>query len=181
MSANLISLGAVDFGIIIDSAVVLVEALMVRLALGELDGTAATRLTAGACNPEADRDRIGTPIMFSKLIIILAFVPIFTFQRVEGKIFSPMAFTLTFALLGAILLTLTLVPTLLCYAVKNGDLAEKHSVDGIDQERYTALLMVAAAPAHGRAAVGARARSRCCWRRGSAANSCPSSTRATSG
>ena len=69
-------------------------------------------------------------------------MPIFTFQRVEGKIFSPMAFTLSFALLGAILLTLTLVPALLSYAVKHKDLAEKHS-DWMHklQERYRNLLL----------------------------------------
>ncbi|MGB8408843.1 MAG: efflux RND transporter permease subunit, partial [Gallionella sp.] len=74
--------------------------------------------------------------------IILAFMPIFTFQRVEGKIFSPMAFTLSFALLGAILLTLTLLPALLSYAVKNKDLAEKHSsLMHRLQERYRNLLL----------------------------------------
>ena len=84
---------------------------------------------------------MGHPILFSKAIIILAFMPIFTFQRVEGKIFSPMAFTLTFALLGAILLTLTLLPALLSYAVKNRDLAERHS-DWMQrlQQRYRDLL-----------------------------------------
>lgn len=128
VSANLISLGGVDFGIIIDSAVVLVEALMVRLASANPDrypqqGHYPWRIHA----LKKTAIELGTPILFSKAIIILAFMPIFTFQRVEGKIFSPMAFTLTFALLGAVLLTLTLVPVLLSYAIKNGDLAEKHS------------------------------------------------------
>jgi cobalt-zinc-cadmium resistance protein CzcA len=142
VSANLISLGGVDFGIIIDSAVVLVEALMVKLALGN----------AGQFPHHANYSwrvhtlkntalELGRPILFSKAIIILAFLPIFTFQRVEGKIFSPMAFTLTFALLGAILLTLTLVPVLVSYAMKNGDLAEKHSrwMSAL-QQRYRRLL-----------------------------------------
>jgi cobalt-zinc-cadmium resistance protein CzcA len=85
---------------------------------------------------------MGKPILFSKAIIILAFLPIFTFQRVEGKIFSPVAFTLSFALLGAIILTLTLLPTLLSYAVKNHDLAEKHSAWMHNlQERYRRLLI----------------------------------------
>ncbi|HWU83334.1 MAG TPA: CusA/CzcA family heavy metal efflux RND transporter, partial [Methylophilaceae bacterium] len=128
VSANLISLGAVDFGIIIDSAVVLVEALMVRLALAQIDqfpqhanyGWRLHTLKQTAIE-------MGRPILFSKMIIILAFLPIFTFQRVEGKIFSPMAFTLSFALLGAILLTLTLVPALLSYTMRREDMAEKHS------------------------------------------------------
>jgi len=143
VSANLISLGAVDFGIIIDSAVVLVEALMVRLALAKLDESAQHHSYGWRIHLIKQTGvELGRPILFSKLIIILAFVPIFTFQRVEGKIFSPMAFTLSFALLGAILLTLTLVPTLLCYAVKNKDLAEKHS-DWMHnlQERYRHLLL----------------------------------------
>jgi cobalt-zinc-cadmium resistance protein CzcA len=124
VSANLISLGAVDFGIIIDSAVVLVEALMVKLAV--------------ANNPQSNYGwrinslkttaiEMGRPILFSKAIIILAFLPIFTFQRVEGKIFSPMAFTLSFALLGAIILTLTLIPALLSYTMRREDMGEKHS------------------------------------------------------
>lgn len=129
VSANLISLGAVDFGIIIDSAVVLVEALMVRLAIAEDDhnpghGGLAWRMQT-LKNTAID---MGHPILFSKAIIITAFLPIFTFQRVEGKIFSPMAFTLSFALLGAIILTLTLVPALLSYTMNREDMAEKHSV-----------------------------------------------------
>ena len=127
VSANLISLGAVDFGIIIDSAVVIVEALMVRLA-------AKTALDADT--PEARHQRLGVlhhtvsdlahPVLFSKAIIILAFVPIFTFQRVEGKIFTPVALTLSFALLGAVLLTFTHLPALLATVLQRRTLAEKH-------------------------------------------------------
>lgn len=124
--ANLISLGTVDFGIIIDSAVVLVEALMVRLAVhhghGGIDSAIGRRfdalrsVTAG----------LAKPILFSKAIIILAFLPIFTFQRVEGRIFSPVALILSFSLLGAVLFTLTVVPALLAMVLTRNDLAEKH-------------------------------------------------------
>jgi cobalt-zinc-cadmium resistance protein CzcA len=128
VSANLISLGAVDFGIIIDSAVVLVEALMVRLAVAEVDKNPAhTGLAWRMQTLKSTAIDMGHPILFSKAIIITAFLPIFTFQRVEGKIFSPMAFTLSFALLGAIILTLTLVPALLSYTMSREDMAEKHS------------------------------------------------------
>lgn len=128
VSANLISLGAVDFGIIIDSAVVLVEALMVRLALAEVDKHPSHAGLAWRMQTlKSTAIDMGHPILFSKAIIITAFLPIFTFQRVEGKIFSPMAFTLSFALLGAILLTLTLVPALLSYTMSREDMAEKHS------------------------------------------------------
>jgi len=128
VSANLISLGAVDFGVIIDSAVVMVEALMVRLAVE------AHSEHHGIASPYGRRIHalkqtcieLGSPIMFSKAIIIVAFLPIFTFQRVEGRIFTPVALTLSFALLGGLILTLTLVPTLLSYAL-NKDMAEKES------------------------------------------------------
>jgi cobalt-zinc-cadmium resistance protein CzcA len=145
VSANLISLGAVDFGIIIDSAVVLVEALMVRLAVGATDHNPMHAGLGWRIHTlRATVVELGRPILFSKAIIILAFLPIFTFQRVEGKIFSPVAYTLSFALLGAILLTLTLVPALLSYAMASTDLAEKHSAwMHWLQERYRGLLAFA--------------------------------------
>jgi cobalt-zinc-cadmium resistance protein CzcA len=87
---------------------------------------------------------LGHPILFSKAIIILAFLPIFTFQRVEGKIFAPMAYTLSFALAGAIVLTLTLVPALLSFALRKHDLAEKESRWMHElQDRYRRLLAYA--------------------------------------
>ena len=144
VSANLISLGAVDFGVIIDSAVVMVEALMVRLAA---DAHAEHH---GIASPVGRRlhalkqtcVELGSPIMFSKAIIIVAFLPIFTFQRVEGRIFTPVALTLSFALLGGLILTLTLVPTLLSYALNKQDMAEKESpwLHRL-QHRYRALLV----------------------------------------
>jgi len=125
VDANLISLGAVDFGIIIDSAVVLVEALMVRLALeaARAAATPATRLDA----LQQTTAMLAEPVIFSKAILILAFLPIFTFQRVEGKIFAPMAMTLAFALLGAVVFTLTFVPALLSWAVRKPGMEERHS------------------------------------------------------
>ncbi|MDD5612617.1 MAG: CusA/CzcA family heavy metal efflux RND transporter [Gallionella sp.] len=146
VSANLISLGAVDFGIIIDSAVVLIEALMVKLALAKADALPQHHAYGWRIHLIKQTSiEMGHPILFSKGIIILAFLPIFTFQRVEGKIFSPVAFTLSFALLGAIILTLTLLPALLSFAVKNKDLAEQHSewMHKL-QERYRSLLVWAA-------------------------------------
>ncbi len=142
VSANLISLGAVDFGIIVDGAVVLVEALMVRLALAKLDGQAHhATLNWRTHTLRHTAEEMGHPILFSKAIIILAFIPIFTFERVEGKIFTPMTYTLSFAILGAILLTLTFIPALLSWAIHRYDLAEKHSAWMHHlQERYRALL-----------------------------------------
>lgn len=124
IDANLISLGSVDFGIMIDSAVVLVEALMVRLAFDAVRGEATAESRHAVLAQTATQ--LGSPILFSKAIIILAFLPIFTFQRVEGKIFAPMALTLTFALAGAVIFTLTLVPALLSWATRGPGLEEKH-------------------------------------------------------
>ena len=113
VSANLISLGAVDFGIIVDAAVVLVEAFLVRLALAPPGTPEARRGLLGDV-----AEGMGRPILFAKAIVITAFLPIFTFQRVEKRIFSPMAFTLTFALVGSLLLTLTLVPVLSSWGLR---------------------------------------------------------------
>ena len=144
VSANLISLGAVDFGIIIDSAVVIVEALMVRLALNSAKNEASSNAAISERMHAVHRTLtdMSRPVLFSKAIIILAFVPIFTFQRVEGKIFTPVALTLTFALIGAVLLTFTLLPTLLAYVVRNRPLVEKHKpwLDSL-QERYRTLIV----------------------------------------
>lgn len=142
MSANLISLGAVDFGIIIDSAVVLVEALMVRLTLEAAEGALKTDTTHRLGALQQTAISMGHPIVFSKAIIILAFLPIFTFQRVEGKIFSPMTFTLSFALAGAVLLTLTWVPTMLAFLLARRNLLEKHLhwVDWLKARYRQALL-----------------------------------------
>ncbi len=148
VSANLISLGAVDFGIIVDAAVVMVESFLVRLALAppataeQLRRTHEHEIEApiGAVTPsmvvtdgvdfarrasvEARHrlaviaESMGRPIVFAKAIVITAFLPIFTFQRVEKRIFSPMAYTLTFALLGSLLLSLTLVPVLASFFIK---------------------------------------------------------------
>lgn len=121
--ANLISLGAVDFGIIIDSAVVLVEALLVRNSLRTAD---APRKSPRKTLRETLLS-LGHPILFAKAIIIVAFLPIYTFQRVEGKIFTPVAFTLSFAMLGAIILSFTLVPVLLLWTMRRHELKEKHA------------------------------------------------------
>ena len=133
VSANLLSLGAVDFGVIIDSAVVMVEALMVKLAAESAISRA--RALAGQEVGMAGRMKalrstlaeLAEPIVFSKAIIIIAFLPIFTFQRVEGKIFTPVALTLSFALLGGLILTLTLVPALLSFTVLRSDMGERES------------------------------------------------------
>ncbi len=112
VSANLLSLGAIDFGIIIDGAVVMTEAIFVMLAEHpESKDIAPLIVKAGA--------RVGKPILFAKVIIIIAFLPLFALQRVEGRLFEPLALTMSFAVLGALFFTLTLVPVLCSVIFKN--------------------------------------------------------------
>lgn len=127
MSANLLSLGAIDFGIIIDGAVVMVEGIFVALdhkahqvGMDRFNRLAKLGLirTTGV--------QMGKAIFFSKLIIISALLPIFSFEKVEGKMFSPLAWTLGFALLGALIFTLTLVPVL-CSILLKRNVREKEN------------------------------------------------------
>ena len=114
MSANLLSMGAVDFGIIVDGGVVIIENIVHRLsgldpspALGDI--------------PDRIYGAVGEvvrPTIFSLLIIIAAYLPIFLLERVEGRIFAPMANTVVSALLGALLFSITLVPVLATFAYR---------------------------------------------------------------
>ncbi len=127
MSANLLSMGAIDFGIIIDGAVVMVEGIFVLLdkkahdlgmeKFNKLSKLGLIKNTGG---------ELGKAIFFSKLIIIAGLLPIFSFEKVEGKMFSPLAWTLGFALLGALILTLTLVPLLSSLLLRK-NVKEKHN------------------------------------------------------
>jgi len=113
MSANLLSLGAIDFGIIIDGAVVMVEGIFVALDhKAHKVGMEKFNRLAKMGLIKTTGIQMGKAIFFSKLIIISALLPIFSFEKVEGKMFAPLAWTLGFALLGALIFTLTLVPVL---------------------------------------------------------------------
>ena len=127
MSANLLSMGAVDFGIIIDGAVVMVEGLYVALdhRAKEVGMERFNKLAKLGLFKNVGAE-MGKAIFFSKLIIITCLIPIFAFQKVEGKMFSPLAYTLSFALLGALLFTLTLVPALSSILLKK-NVREKHN------------------------------------------------------
>ncbi len=106
--ANLLSLGAMDFGIIVDGAVIVVENIMHRLAErgeGMNEKERKTLITQAA-------NEVGRPTLFSMLIIIAAHIPIFALQRHEGRIFQPMALSVTAALIGSLVFSLTLVPLL---------------------------------------------------------------------
>lgn len=127
MSANLLSMGAIDFGIIIDGAVVMVEGLFVALdrRAREVGMPAFNGMSKMGLIRRTAKDR-AKAVFFSKLIIITALVPVFSFQKVEGKMFSPLAYTLGFALLGALIFTLTLVPVLSSMLLRR-NVREKHN------------------------------------------------------
>ncbi|MBS1977454.1 MAG: efflux RND transporter permease subunit [Bacteroidetes bacterium] len=113
MSANLLSIGAIDFGIIIDGAVVMVEGVFAFMAHRQEEIGAEKFNAMDKAGIVKDISvEMGKPILFAKLIIITALIPIFAFQKVEGKMFSPLAYTMGFALTGALIFTLTLVPLL---------------------------------------------------------------------
>jgi heavy metal efflux system protein len=127
MSANLLSLGAIDFGIIIDGAVVMVEGLFVMLdQQAKIHNMEKFNKLAKMGMIKKKGSELAKSIFFSKIIIITALLPIFSFQKVEGKMFSPLAYTLGFALLGALIFTLTLVPVLV-NALLNKNVREKHN------------------------------------------------------
>jgi len=112
--ANLLSLGAMDFGIIVDGAVIVVENIYRRLAHEPRPYRHFKELIIDATL------QVGRPTFFSMLIIIIAHIPIFTLQRHEGRIFAPMAYTITSALTGSLLFSLTLVPLLCVLLLRKG-------------------------------------------------------------
>lgn len=127
MTANLLSMGAIDFGIIIDGAVVMVEGLFVALdhKAKEVGMEKFNKLAKLGLFKNVGTE-MGKAIFFSKVIIITCLIPIFAFQKVEGKMFSPLAYTLSFALLGALIFTLTLVPALSSILLRK-NVREKHN------------------------------------------------------
>lgn len=119
VSANLMSLGALDFGIIIDGAVVIVENCVRRLAHAQAKkGRALTRAErfheVFAASQEARR-----ALLFGQLIIMIVYLPIFALTGVEGKLFHPMAFTVVIALLGAMILSITFIPAAVALFIGN--------------------------------------------------------------
>jgi cobalt-zinc-cadmium resistance protein CzcA len=110
--ANLISLGAIDFGIIIDSTVIVVENINRHLTT---DTAAASDLRGSILRAS---EEVGSPILFSTLIFVIAFLPLFTMRGVEGAIFSPMSHTYAYALGTAILLAVSLSPVLSSYLLR---------------------------------------------------------------
>lgn len=112
VSGNLMSLGALDFGLIVDGAVIIVEAVMHQLAHKKFAGIA--KISQNEMDKEVmeSSGRMMNSAVFGQLIILVVYLPIFSLQNIEGKMFKPMAQTVAFALLGAFLLSLTYVPVM---------------------------------------------------------------------
>ena len=117
LPANLLSLGAMDFGIIVDGAVIVVENVFLRL--GTMSDESQRNFSERRKVIYKAVTEVGRPTLFSMLVIIAAHIPIFTLQRAEGRIFSPMAFSVTSALVGSLMLSLTLVPLLCLWLLRD--------------------------------------------------------------
>lgn len=139
VSANLMSLGAIDFGLIVDGAVIIVENTVRRLAaqrhdLGRaLSADERLRLTRDAAG------EVLKPALFGMVIIIAAYIPVLTLSGIEGKMFRPMAFTVILALSGALVLSLTLIPALSATFLRDHHERENPVVNAI-RRRYARLL-----------------------------------------
>lgn len=140
VSANLMSLGALDFGIIVDGAVVIVENAIRRLAHAQhKHGRILTKAErfheVFAAAGEARR-----PLIFGQLIIMVVYLPIFALTGVEGKMFHPMAFTVVMALLGAVILSVTFVPAAIAMFITGKVKEEEGVVMRTARQRYEPIL-----------------------------------------
>jgi heavy metal efflux system protein len=123
LSANLMTLGAVDFGVVVDAGVVMVENIFRHLS----EASAAGKPIKDRWNIVLNASQeVGRPIVFAIAIIIAVYLPLFTLEGVEGKMFIPLALTFIYALVGALLCALLLIP-ILCYWFMQGNIVEKHS------------------------------------------------------
>ena len=112
--ANLLSLGALDFGMVVDGAVVMVENIVRHLSHKNADSKTPSEKISDASH------EVQRPVFYAIAIIITAYLPIFTLQRVEGRLFHPMAWTVAFALLGALLFSILIAPVLASFAFAKG-------------------------------------------------------------
>ena len=126
--ANLLSLGALDFGMVVDGAVVMIENIIRHLNRKEA-GTTGDRIRAAA-------HEVQRPVFYAIAIIITAYIPIFTLQRVEGRLFKPMAWTVAFALLGALLFSIVVAPVLASYVFQKGAREWRNPLVSFLTDRY---------------------------------------------
>jgi len=113
ISANLLSLGALDFGMVVDGSVVMVENIVRHLKQEEVARTPYEKIRAAA-------HEVQRPVFYAIAIIVTAYLPIFTLQRVEGKLFRPMAWTVAYALLGALIFSMLIAPALASLSFSKG-------------------------------------------------------------
>ncbi|ATB31089.1 efflux RND transporter permease subunit [Melittangium boletus] len=139
MSANLLSLGAVDFGVIVDGGVVIIESILLKLALDHGHGSGQEEPSVDARIRQAT-SQVVRPTVFSMLIIIAAYLPIFMLERVEGRMFSPMANTVVAALVGALVFSVTLVPVLASFAYRKGAKHRESPVLKLAERAYGPVL-----------------------------------------
>jgi heavy metal efflux system protein len=118
LSGNLMSLGAVDFGLIVDGAVVMVENIVRRLGLRQHEVGRLLNTNERLHVVLSAAKEVGRPTFFGVLIITIVYVPILSLTGIEGKMFKPMALTVIYALVGALILSLTLMPVLCSYVLK---------------------------------------------------------------
>jgi cobalt-zinc-cadmium resistance protein CzcA len=135
--ANLLSLGALDFGMVVDGAVVMVENIVRHLGRGNRDGKTPKQQIFESAH------EVQRPVFYAIAIIITAYLPIFTLQRVEGRLFKPMAWTVAFALLGAIIFSIVIVPALSSLFYPRGTREWHNPVMVWLTERYRGALRVA--------------------------------------
>jgi cobalt-zinc-cadmium resistance protein CzcA len=112
--ANLLSLGALDFGMVVDGAVVMVENISRHLQMRKEQNKPISEVIAHAAH------EVQRPVFYAIGVIIAAYLPIFTLQRVEGKLFHPMAWTVSFALLGALIFSIVMIPVIASYLLRKG-------------------------------------------------------------
>lgn len=157
LPANLISMGALDFGLLLEGTIVIVETVFVAMAtLQHSVGEERFRKMSKLGVIKNSAGSVASYIFFALIILIVALLPIFSFQKVEGKMFSPLAFTLGYALLGSLILSLTYVPAM-CKLLFTSKMEEKEnaitkffhrSINGLYQftfkyKRYTLIAFVA--------------------------------------
>src|SRR3984957_16134132 len=134
VAANLLSIGAIDFGIVIDGAVVMIENIYRELALREGQQYNLNQVILAAAK---DVDR---PIFYSVAVILAGYLPIYALSGPSGKLFHPMAETMSFALVGALILTLTLIPVLASYWFKKGVREKQNRAFGWMKRKYAGQL-----------------------------------------
>jgi cobalt-zinc-cadmium resistance protein CzcA len=133
-SANLISLGSIDFGIIVDATLIMVESIFFHLAHGKTHGLTVHQQIVRAAR------QVGQPIFYSTAIIVVAFIPLFTMTGVPGKIFAPMSITYGFALVGALLMAFTLAPVLCSFLLKGTISEEDTAIVRVVRRSYNRIL-----------------------------------------